>query len=962
MQQTCCRSESSDTLDLFHLTEWTTKLNEIYNNTINIPSEQQDQKIEIEKIVNLVCIDGVLHIPYGIIKSGIISEAQPNDNIYICGTIKTLTSIINTIVMNKHITLNGCSVYDINEMIYGIMAMGINNNEFINEFGKWLIDHKSERLDDIAETYLINSLLSHNKEIAYQLRDQLGLAENTQKVFSSMVLEEGISDISCSQESMGVIIGFVIENIIREGGEWYSELQKLLNKSITNREYIQPLIIGCWRLCNEDKCQKEFIESGCLKEVIEIIKSSTKEDIILIFIEITILLMQNESNFKSLEKFEVIKILIEIIKKNLSLKLMEMSGLRALSLYCGFEENNNKMIDNQWIEVIKNVMELYLSDEGIQSIGLNIFIKILSTKRCISRFIEIGVIDNVIQIFQIYKDSPGILLLCFQVYKEIVKNIKDTKILNIFPLIIQISHSFENDISIISGCMFIFSYIFSLSNTINFKTDDNIKWIFELAMKFIELEDIQNAVIQIVFSLINDKQINICKLNNCIIIVSFLVLQSTTIDQSIKIMKIIHYFLSNGVSNELLGQDIFNIITERMKKSDNEEVIVHSIQCLEDGINEDFSMNEKQIKKYENWVNICVNKCHTFNTPKINKKCLSLIKKYIEGYRSIDKLEDQEWRDIIFNNISQNQENIEIIKDALTLRVIANQIQPFFSYNEVIQIIQILETVIQKISNKEFDQLVLQICILFLCPFNQNVIQISQLLKKSILYKRIIQQIPSISNQLNVSVLQVLMTSLLLSNSYSIYSFISLNVWEVVSSLSNDPEISQLLNTTTSMNSFCNLIKQLPNSQTNCIGFYAIMSVTTLSSQDQQLMIQYAIQLLSTPSTSISERRNAILLFALLNNDSIKREESLIKKSLTSIINVLSEPHCPTDYVCVGVCALFNLAIIPSIRTLINTPNTKTILNNLIEENEDCKEIITKILKRVNEEGNHKGFSSQIDI
>ncbi|EKE40386.1 hypothetical protein ENUP19_0082G0069 [Entamoeba nuttalli] len=962
MQQTCCRDESSHTLDLLDLTEWTTKLNNIYNNTITIPSVQQDQKIEFEKIVNLVCIDGILHIPYGVITSGIISEAQPNDNIYICGTIKTLTTIMNTIILNKPIILNEFSVYDINEMIYGIMAMEINNNDFINEIGKWLIDHKSERLDDIAESYLINSLLSHNKEIAYQLRDQLGLAENTQKVFSSMVLEDGISDISCSQENMGVIVGFVIENIIREGGGWYNELQKLLNKTITSKEYIQPLIIGCWRLCNEDKCQKEFIESGCLKEIIKIIKSNTKEDIILIFIEITILLMQNESNFKSLEKFEVIEILIDIIKKNVSLKLMEMSGLRALSLYCGFEESNNKMIDNQWVEVIKNIMELYLSDEGIQSIGLNIFIKLLSTKRCISKFIEIGVIDNLIQIFQIYKDNPGILLLCFQVYKEIVKNSKDTKILNIFTLIIQISHSFENDASIISGCMFIFSYVFSLSNTINYKTDDNIKWIFELAMKFTELEDIQNAVIQIVFSLINDKQINICKLNNCIIIVSFLVLQSTTIDQSIKIMKIIHYFLSNGVSNELLGQDIFNVITEKMKTNDNEEFIVYTIQCLEDSLNESLSMNESQMKKYENWVNICVSKCHTFNTSKTNKRCLILIKKYIEVFRSIDKLEDQEWRDIIFNTISQNQENIETIKDALTLRVVANQIQPFFAYNEVIQIIQILETIIQKTNNKEFDQLVLQICILFLCPFNQNVIQISQLLKKSILYKRIIQQIPSIANQLNISVLQVLMTSLILSKSYSIYSFISLNVWEIVSSLSNDQDISQLLNTTTSINSFCSLIKKLPTSQNNCIGFYAIMNVATLPSQDHQLMIQYAIKLLSTPSTSISERRNAILLFALLNNDSIKREESLVKKSLTSIINVLSEPHCPADYVCVGVCALFNLAITPSVRTLLNTPNTKTLLNNLIVENEDCKEIITEILKRINEEGHHKGFSLQIDL
>ena len=225
---------------LLQTEDWNVTLNELYNKTTNIPIvDQPKTNVKISDLMTVICIDGKLHLPCGRITSGMLSKIQPNESVYVCGTKSVILRIVSPYIDPKPYNFSNCKINDIDELIYTTMILGIENAELFKAFGEWMLGNKSERLEGKNESFIIDRLLSNQKELAYQLRDYLQLPQNTQKVFSSMVLEEGISDISCSVENLGVIAGFIAENIIREGGKWYKELQKLLITAI-----IYVLVMG----------------------------------------------------------------------------------------------------------------------------------------------------------------------------------------------------------------------------------------------------------------------------------------------------------------------------------------------------------------------------------------------------------------------------------------------------------------------------------------------------------------------------------------------------------------------------------------------------------------------------------------------------------------------------------------------------------------------------------------------
>ncbi|ELP90048.1 hypothetical protein EIN_404120, partial [Entamoeba invadens IP1] len=203
-------------------TEWSQTLSDLYNKTTHLATTPvQDFQIKTDALMTILCIDGTLHVPVELSAHGVLATTKAGETVYVCATKSSLLKIVTPLLTRRPLLITNATIYDINEMIYAAMALKLPSLDVAEQTAKWMFDHPSERLDGVAETWVVNTLLREKKEVAYQIRDNLIVPQNTQNVFSSMLLDNGLTDVACSPENMGVIAGFCAENALREGGKWF---------------------------------------------------------------------------------------------------------------------------------------------------------------------------------------------------------------------------------------------------------------------------------------------------------------------------------------------------------------------------------------------------------------------------------------------------------------------------------------------------------------------------------------------------------------------------------------------------------------------------------------------------------------------------------------------------------------------------------------------------------------------
>jgi hypothetical protein len=197
---------------------------------------------------------------------------------------------------------------------------------------------------------------------------------------------------------------------------------------------------------------------------------------------------------------------------------------------------------------------------SLQMVGLNILVKLLSTPKSIQNFMEIGIIDLLIELLRMYKEEPSLIGMCFQIMKQMFALHKEQKIVTAFPLVLEISQTFENEPSVIDGCIHMSSCIFDFPNTRQYKTEKNIQWLFELAMKYVEIEDIQISTTALLLCLLKDKALMIHKQKGCAVVASSILMNSYSDQQFFTIVSIIKQLLVNGIEITLFDLEVFSKI------------------------------------------------------------------------------------------------------------------------------------------------------------------------------------------------------------------------------------------------------------------------------------------------------------------------------------------------------------------------------------------------------------------
>ena len=938
------------------ITDWSLKMNDFYSETTKVEIVENIQpNYSVDEIVTVHCIDGKIYLPARKITSGIISELEPLQNIHIQSIQSDVLKIVEPFILPKQYDFVKCSSTEMNALISTAKNLEMNNKSLFREFGKWIINHKDDSLEGRNETFVIETLLEIEKEMAYQLRDYLQLPQNTQKVFSQMILEKGIDDISCSVDNFGVICGYIAENIIKEGGKWYKDLMKLMITAFTKREYIQTIFVVSWRINMEEQCQKEFQEQGCFQEILRLLEISLNvPEIVLTFIEICILLLQNEENMNYLNELEVITKIVEVMKKNMTTKLVQSGSLKALALFCGIEENNAKMIDNRWIDVIKYIMNLYRNDESLQLIGLNIIVKLLPSERAVDILNQLSILHSMIDLLKLYKTNPNIVQLCFEVIKRVFERNKNIELVQLFPLLIEISHTFENDGSVVEGCIHICASINTFPNTLNYKSEKNITWLLELGLKFIDNEDVQIATTKYILSLIKDKTLSVKKYRSCVVMVSSLLQYADTNEQIITIVSIINKLYENKVDMISFETDIANRLSEIIKNSVDEEVIYECMNCLHHFFHTVYK--ESDLEHYDEWLNNCVSSALRTITEKISCSCFSLIKLFIDITREYNRLENPDWATLLYTTLKLNETNSELFKEIIKIRLQAITVQRFFNYNEIISLIPLIKSFIETMNNLELNTLTLQFCICLLCPFNENNVMIAQTFIESGLYNSLLNQSQTIVNQFYLCSMKSLIISALLTEEYPVYSMISLILWEIISNVNQNKNMQKIFITNKLFASFCNTIKMMPNMKELSLGIFALLSINNQNNEGIANQMNYIYGELLSETLEINEKRNIILLFALINSDLIIKEEMIVQECFKTIIKMMNQQDCPTEYIYVGLCALYNVCGFDILKSCINTAENKVILGNLMTIYGDCSEIIHAIMKKMKQSSNNISF------
>ncbi|KAL7719929.1 Uncharacterized protein QTN25_003046 [Entamoeba marina] len=940
--------------------DYTETLTALYNKTTHLTTSAPEMPIirkQPNELMDLLCIDGMLHFPVNAVPSGLLSNRKAGDSIYICATINSALQVLNPFITQRPFQLNTSNIWDVNELIFAAMALDLPSEEISEKTGLWLLQHQQERLDAVAETWVINSLLSHKKELAYNLRDYLAVARNTQNVFSSMLLGDQLNDVACSPENMGVIAGYCAENAMREGGKWFKELQKLFVAGTRNKEYVSPLFVVGWRICMEDRCQKEFIQSGCLKELLVMIKDNEKEDIALTFIEIMVSLLQNEDIIDMVDNAQAIEILIDLMKKNMSLKIIQSAALRAFSLFCGIEQNNQKMLRNHWIDVIKNIMTLYRTDSTIQNVGLNIIVKLLPTPESRIAFQQLELSSYIKSLLQLHSNSPSVLILCFQILKDLSG--KDLILIETFPTILNISHSFENDWSIISGCLYVFSLIFGLEESIQLKTKEHIKWIMELCLRYIEIEDVFLSAEKILLTLSINSTCNLIKENGCVVVASSLLQHANTIEQKKDAILIIKKMLQCRVDAQLLGSDTFSIIVNEMNLLEDVEICTNGLQCI-CLYNKTLSFDqtdETYIELLNEWVNSSVKVTQKYNDSRAAECCVYLMKYYIQTTQQFDKFELDCWGNVLTDLIRQNPYNELLIEEILSLRVTSQQIATVFTEDQIIEILPLIRYHIENTTHNSLLNNSITCGILFVCPYRNQIQKIVQAMFDSGFYHSCIQKTQSttLKQQFEKVVFQALMISHSFVNKYSTFDLFTSNIWEIYNSSITNTKIQNLFKSNVSPQQFCHELKQMTSDLSLVSGIYGLFSLSNRYNDFIKDNLQFINECLQSKN-SIATKRNAMTVYAVINQDCLKKEESLIKNGINSILSILNDENCLEDFIFVGLCSLYNLCGINTYRKLLNEQKNKDILNRLLLKSVDNQQIINHIIKCLKDGHNKTNF------
>ncbi|ELP90049.1 hypothetical protein EIN_404230, partial [Entamoeba invadens IP1] len=646
-------------------------------------------------------------------------------------------------------------------------------------------------------------------------------------------------------------------------------------------------------------------------------------------------------------------------KKQVTMKLIEISALRAMSLYCGTMGTNNEFVKNKWLNVVKYVMELYIQDESVQNVGLNILIKLVSDTTSWRAFEEAKIVDYLMNVLEKNKKCPNVITLTLQVLHETLKIGSKELIVKSFNLIKEISKQYEKEGVICGGCLYIVGFIFKFRESRLYKTKENIKWFLEIGMKYIMIEIVQDAVLNIMETLLKEEKLGDDNKVLFAVLVSSLFSQVEREEEKRRVLQIITWLLQERVDNELLGFDMFNKIYTQMITIKEETVIEMSLECIDVyySLNKEFFLSENFCGKIEEWMDGVVTITNKHPTPGMTSHAISLLKSYIEETRKIEHFENQAWCGLLYTSIMKNPNNIETIKNSLELRLLLNIDQTIFTNTQIIDIIPLINTVVSNTTDSKFKEDVLSCGVLFLSPFFENSFSIAFLMREIGFVQNCLSQTnQDILTQFKLSMFNALFTARILSNSYPVFDIFSLSLWDINSTVQSAQNVQQIMRKSMSISMLSSSLKQIPSAKTIFLEIIALLVLNAKNYEAFQNNVYFINQCLTSKTSSVDEKRNAMMIYAMVCFDVIKKEENNTKMGVNAILALMGEKNFPEDCIFIGLCAIYNISGFSLFKPILMETKNKVLLGALMEKYLECKTIVTDITKRSKEAKNCNGF------